>query len=138
MDEIRQRMEQEQELFQFKREMAEVELARAKVQLQISEQQFSTMKKRTVIAMQDDGSVVETIMIQLAQGVKVGPLNEHFKTALTDETTSKVQSCLQHKQMVVEEQTARGDITGRQTGVPTKVKARKLRYPLKMSGTCST
>ena len=63
MDEIRQRMEQEQELFQFKREMAEVELARAKVQLQISEQQLSSMKKRTVIAMQDDGSVVETIMI---------------------------------------------------------------------------
>ncbi len=63
MDEIRQRMEQEQELFKLKREMAEVELSRAKVQLLISEHQLSNLRKRTVIDMQEDGTVVETITI---------------------------------------------------------------------------
>jgi len=43
MDEIRQRMEQDQELFQLRREKLELELERERVLLEISRQQLEKM-----------------------------------------------------------------------------------------------
>lgn len=43
MDEIRQRMEQEQELFELRKEKLQLEIARERVQLEISQHQLSTL-----------------------------------------------------------------------------------------------
>ena len=43
MDEIRQRMEQEQELFELRKEKLQLEVARERIQLEISRHQLSTL-----------------------------------------------------------------------------------------------
>ena len=43
MDDIRQRMEQEQELFELRKEKLQLEVARERIQLEISRHQLSTL-----------------------------------------------------------------------------------------------
>ena len=57
MDEIRQRMEQEQDLFMLKREKLEVELARERALLEISQHQLSKLTD-TVTIHQDSGEII--------------------------------------------------------------------------------